>query len=242
VSYDPVIDRVRDASDIVAVVGEYVRLQKRGPQYLGCCPFHTEKTASFAVQPEKQVYRCYGCDASGDVFTFLQKIEGLDFRGALHQLASRAGISIDPESPEERERREQQRRQAQLAAADCEWVLAMMRRTLARRAGELIRMRNAFERWSVKLGPAAQDNEEWCFWMRAMPWIERLGYRYLYYLGKLQDAQPDLIAKAYREWRAVHMRTFAEETAHERWKDDQRHWEAASDQIAGLLLERVWES
>ncbi len=89
------IDRVRDASDILAVIGEYVRLKRVGVEYVGLCPFHNEKSPSFSVHPNKGVYFCHGCGAAGDVFTFVQHVEAVSFPEALRRLADRAGIQIE---------------------------------------------------------------------------------------------------------------------------------------------------
>jgi len=97
---DNVIEEVRDRADIVEVIGEVVTLKKRGKNYLGLCPFHTEKTPSFNVTPEKQMYYCFGCQAGGNVFTFLMEYERLDFPAAARSLAERTGVEI-PEEPAE---------------------------------------------------------------------------------------------------------------------------------------------
>src|SRR5690606_21206051 len=76
------------------LIGQYIRLEKRGTRYWGLCPFHSEKTPSFSVVPEKQFYHCFGCKASGDVFRFLMEKERLDFREALRFLADRAGMAM----------------------------------------------------------------------------------------------------------------------------------------------------
>ena len=92
------IDEVRFASDLVAVVSDYVTLKKAGRNFLGLCPFHSEKTPSFNVNADKQFYHCFGCSAGGNVFTFIQKIEGVGFPEAVRLLAKRAGIAIpEPE-------------------------------------------------------------------------------------------------------------------------------------------------
>ncbi|MBV9081321.1 MAG: DNA primase, partial [Acidobacteriaceae bacterium] len=82
--------------DIVDVVGQYVRLKRQGSgdRYVGLCPFHSEKTPSFGVNRALQFYKCFGCDASGDVFKFVQEIESLTFPEALKTLAERYGIPI----------------------------------------------------------------------------------------------------------------------------------------------------
>jgi len=89
---DDIVERVRNATNIVDVVSEHVRLRKRGKNYLGLCPFHTEKTPSFNVLEDKGIYKCFGCGEAGDVFSFVMKIEGLTFPETLAKLAKSAGI------------------------------------------------------------------------------------------------------------------------------------------------------
>lgn len=88
------IDQVQSAHDIVEVISQYVKLKKNGRNYKGLCPFHGEKTPSFMVQPEKQIFHCFGCSAGGDVFGFIMKYENLSFPEAVRQLAERAGIEL----------------------------------------------------------------------------------------------------------------------------------------------------
>lgn len=97
-NYREVIEKVRNSISIVDVIGNYVQLKKAGKSYRGLCPFHVEKTPSFYVDPEKGLYHCFGCGASGNVFTFLMKKEGLTFGEALRELAKLAGIRIDVET------------------------------------------------------------------------------------------------------------------------------------------------
>jgi DNA primase len=105
-------DRVRDAVDMIAVVSERTELRRTGAtEYVGRCPFHDERTPSFGVNPIEKVYYCFGCQASGDVFTFVMETEGLDFTGALETLASRFGVELqteqeDPQAAQRRQRRE----------------------------------------------------------------------------------------------------------------------------------------
>lgn len=91
-----IIDRVIEANNIVDVIGQYVRLKKKGKYYFGLCPFHSEKTGSFSVSddPDRQMYYCFGCHASGSVLTFLMKYESMTFQEALTELAKRAGIEL----------------------------------------------------------------------------------------------------------------------------------------------------
>ncbi len=91
---DSVVETVRQATDIVDVISQYVRLQKRGKNYLGLCPFHTEKTPSFTVNREKGLYHCFGCGVGGNVFTFVTQYEKISFGEALRQLAARANIQL----------------------------------------------------------------------------------------------------------------------------------------------------
>lgn len=88
------IEHVRQMNDIVDVVGQYVRLKKRGRNYLALCPFHTEKTASFSVSQDKQIFHCFGCGKGGNVFTFLMEHEHMTFIEAVRHLAARANITI----------------------------------------------------------------------------------------------------------------------------------------------------
>jgi DNA primase len=105
-------DRVRDAVDFVELVGARTELRRAGPaRYEGLCPFHEERTPSFGIDPTQKVYYCFGCQSSGDVFTFVQETEGVDFKGALELLAERYGVELqreeeDPREAEKRKRRE----------------------------------------------------------------------------------------------------------------------------------------
>ena len=89
-----VVERVRDTSDILSIVQDYVRLKKAGSNYLGLCPFHREKTPSFNVNPANGFFKCFGCGKGGDVITFVMEIERLEFVDAIRWLADRAGIEI----------------------------------------------------------------------------------------------------------------------------------------------------
>ncbi|HHY98048.1 MAG TPA: DNA primase [Firmicutes bacterium] len=86
------LEEIRIRNDIIEVISEYVPLRESGRGYKALCPFHSERTPSFTVSPEKQLFHCFGCGAGGDVFTFIMKIENLDFPGAVRFLADRAGI------------------------------------------------------------------------------------------------------------------------------------------------------
>lgn len=92
------IERVKSAADLVQIVGEHVRLRKSGSNFIGLCPFHSEKTPSFHVHAERQFFYCFGCHAKGDVIQFVEKMEGLTFAEALRWLGERYGIPIDGRS------------------------------------------------------------------------------------------------------------------------------------------------
>ena len=100
-------------NDIVDVVSGYVKLQKKGSNYWGCCPFHNEKTPSFSVSGEKQMYYCFGCHASGNVYTFLMKYENYTFPEAVRALADRAGVAL-PQVEESAEMHEKANRRMRL--------------------------------------------------------------------------------------------------------------------------------
>ncbi len=107
-SYIPenIVSEIRNAADIVDIVSDMVILKKAGKNYQGLCPFHSEKTPSFSVSPEKQMYYCFGCSASGDVFKFLMEYEGLSFPEAARNLARRYGVQVPTQNltPEEKRR------------------------------------------------------------------------------------------------------------------------------------------
>ncbi len=100
------ISEIKNTADIVDVVSDAVLLKKAGRNYVGLCPFHVEKTPSFTVSPEKQIFYCFGCGAGGNIFSFLMKKEGLSFPEAARLLAKRCGIEIPTSqiSPEQKRR------------------------------------------------------------------------------------------------------------------------------------------
>ncbi len=106
-------DRVKQQADIVRVVGEYVRLKKSGQNFTGLCPFHGEKTPSFAVHPVKQIFHCFGCGKGGDVFSFVMEMEKCQFPEAVRIVAEKCGIAIPrPKERSPEERKENQQRAA----------------------------------------------------------------------------------------------------------------------------------
>jgi DNA primase len=89
------VSQIKQKLDVVDVISSYISLKKAGRNYRGVCPFHSEKTPSFMVSPELQIFKCFGCGAAGDIFNFVEQIEGVDFPTALEQLAERAGIKLE---------------------------------------------------------------------------------------------------------------------------------------------------
>jgi DNA primase len=106
---DELLEEIRSRNDIVSVISSYIRLQKKGSNHMGLCPFHNEKTPSFSVSASKQMYHCFGCGVGGNVFTFVMEYENFSFLEALRFLAERAGIALP-----EQELSEEQRRQSDL--------------------------------------------------------------------------------------------------------------------------------
>jgi len=93
-SSDPVVERVREAADIVQIIGEHVKLKRAGSNFRGPCPFHGGKNPNFSVSPKRGQYHCFKCGESGDVFAFLQKQLGMSFPDALRSVASTVGIEV----------------------------------------------------------------------------------------------------------------------------------------------------
>jgi DNA primase len=106
-------EKVKQQADIVRVIGEYVRLKKTGQNFTGLCPFHQEKTPSFAVHPVRQIYHCFGCGAGGDVFKFVMELEKCPFPEAVREVAEKCGIPL----PRPRERSPEERRENQQRGA-----------------------------------------------------------------------------------------------------------------------------
>ena len=110
-------ERIRERTDMVQLIGEYVTLeQRRVGDFWGRCPFHDEKSASFHVLPDRGLFKCFGCGKAGDVFRFVEEIEGVGFGDALRRLGEKAGVEVEAASPADRARSE--RRKVLLRASE----------------------------------------------------------------------------------------------------------------------------
>lgn len=107
---DNVLDEIRDRADIVDLIGEYVELKRSGSNYMGLCPFHSEKTPSFSVSPSKGIFKCFGCGVGGDVITFVMKRENLSFPEAVEFLADKYSVRLEVYKDENKEARDKRDR------------------------------------------------------------------------------------------------------------------------------------
>ena len=104
------LDELIDRSDILDVVSRYVPMKKKGGDHWGCCPFHNEKTASFHVNRERQIYKCFGCGEGGGVINFMMKIENLPYIDAVHKLADLCGMQVPEDNDADREQAQRRKR------------------------------------------------------------------------------------------------------------------------------------
>ena len=184
-------DRVRDAVDFVELVSARTELRRAGPaRYEGLCPFHEERTPSFGIDPAQKVYHCFGCQASGDVFTFVQETEGVDFKEALELLAERYGVELEREreDPQEAERRRRRERLlALLARASAYYERYLWESSEAAKAREYLKARGLGEEvlreFGVGYAPSA--------WDRVLMASRRGGFanRELYDVGLVQRSR-----------------------------------------------------
>lgn len=143
------VEEVKSKTDIVSIIGEYVDLKKAGRNFKGLCPFHSEKTPSFMVSPELQIFKCFGCSESGDVFTFLEKHEGMDFSESLRVLAKRAGVKLKPINTKGREEREVLYEINNLASRYYQYML--LKHALGKRALAYLRKERGLSAESIKM-------------------------------------------------------------------------------------------
>ena len=103
---DNLIDEIKVNNDIVDIISQYVILKRSGRNFLGLCPFHKEKTPSFSVSPDKQIFHCFGCGVGGDVISFVCKLENIGYKEAIELLAEKAGIALPTTDNEQDNKRD----------------------------------------------------------------------------------------------------------------------------------------
>jgi DNA primase len=125
---DEKVEQIRARADIVEVVSGYLSLKRSGRNHVGLCPFHAEKTPSFNVNAERQIYHCFGCGAGGDVFAFLMNMEGLSFPEAVRRLGERYGIEVEEEivTPEQEQRRQERDRLLRVMEVACDFYQRLL--------------------------------------------------------------------------------------------------------------------
>lgn len=156
---DELIEEIRVKNDIVSVISGYVRMQKKGSNYFGLCPFHNEKSPSFSVSPGKQMYYCFGCGAGGNVITFVMEYENLTFQEAVKMLADRAGVDL-PELEYNEEARQKESRRAKLLEINKEaakYYYCMLRSPRGRTGYQYLAGRQLSEETMKKFGLGYAD-------------------------------------------------------------------------------------
>jgi DNA primase len=158
-------DRVKQQADIVRVVGEYVRLKKSGQNFTGLCPFHSEKTPSFAVHPVKQIYHCFGCGAGGDVFKFVMEMDKITFPESVRAVAEKCGIAVPrprERTPEERQQNQQRTSLVELHREAAAFFLQQLNGTNEGRAAKAYLLdrgldSDAMARFGIGFAPSGGD-------------------------------------------------------------------------------------
>ncbi|MDD6037446.1 MAG: DNA primase [bacterium] len=156
---DDLIEEVRSRTDIVDVISQYVRLQKRGSNYVGLCPFHNEKTGSFSVSPSKQMYYCFGCGAGGNVMSFLMNYENASFPEVVEELAERAGVQLPKReaTPEERKRSDRKSKLLEIQKEAAKYFYALLRNPRGKFAYDYFRGRKLSDETMRKFGLGYSD-------------------------------------------------------------------------------------
>lgn len=156
---DELVEEIRSGNDIVDVISGYVRLTKKGSTYFGLCPFHNEKTPSFSVSPNKQMYYCFGCGAGGNVITFLMEYENYTFPEALEVLANRIGIELPKQemTAEQRKASDKRARLLEVNKEAAKYFYTLLRSGRGTRAHEYFRNRGLSEETIKKFGLGYSD-------------------------------------------------------------------------------------
>ena len=112
------IDDLKDRADLIRIIEPYAPLKKKGENWMGCCPFHQEKTPSFSVNPQKGFYKCFGCGKGGNAFTFLMEMEGLNFPEAIRRVAEMSGVPLPEPVDDQQYQKSKQRREEKKQLSD----------------------------------------------------------------------------------------------------------------------------
>ena len=156
---DDLVEEVRSRSDIVDVISQYVKLHKRGSNYVGLCPFHNEKTGSFTVSASKQMYYCFGCGAGGNVITFLMNYENATFPEVLQELADRTGVELPKQevSGEAKRQADKRSRLLEVQKEAAKYYYALLRNPRGKQAYEYFRKRELSDETMRKFGLGYSD-------------------------------------------------------------------------------------
>ena len=156
---DDIVEEVRSRTDIVDVISQYVKLHKRGSNYVGLCPFHNEKTGSFTVSAGKQMYYCFGCGAGGNVITFLMNYENATFPEVLQELAGRAGVELPVVEPsrEAKQQADKRSRLLEVQKETAKYYYALLRSPRGRQAYDYFRKRELSDETMRKFGLGYSD-------------------------------------------------------------------------------------
>ena len=139
---DELIDEIRNNNDIVDVISQYVVLKRSGRNYFGLCPFHKEKSPSFSVSPDKQIFHCFGCGVGGNVIHFISKIENLDFKQTIETLAQKSGIKLPTlENGQDNERLKLKEKVFQINKITAEFFHENLYKQTAKPAQEYVKLR-----------------------------------------------------------------------------------------------------
>ncbi len=188
---DEDIGRVRDSTDIVAVISQYTQLKRVGQRWSGLCPFHNEKSPSFSVNSSEGLYHCFGCKASGDAITFLREKEGLDFVGAVEMLASKAGITLRYTDQDEGEGRKLHARLFEVTEAAAIWYHERLKTAPDAAAARSYLRGRGFTAEEVAHYRIGWAPDGWDLMVKALkisrPDLERSGLGFENKAGRLQD-------------------------------------------------------
>ncbi|OGC96901.1 DNA primase [Candidatus Amesbacteria bacterium RIFCSPHIGHO2_01_FULL_48_32] len=166
------VEEIKQKIDIVELISEYVPLKRAGRNFKGLCPFHGEKTPSFMVNPELQIYKCFGCGEGGDAYSFVQKMEGMDFSEALKSLADRVGVKLESYRPSQGEEIKEKLIKVNTLAADAYHFL-LTKHKAGKKALEYVKERGlsdeAIKRFKIGYAP-----DEWEFLSKFL--VKKKGY------------------------------------------------------------------